>query len=69
MSATTPDFLFGRLEIEPLCKSCHPTGHKDQTKVDAFLAEWRGKQRPNGRTILDSSVCTDCHGEHALPKK
>jgi len=69
MSATTPDFLFGRQEIEPLCKSCHPAGHEDQAKVDAFLAEWRGKQRPNGRTILDTSTCTDCHGEHVIPKK
>ena len=32
----------------------------------AFLAEWKGKTRPNGRLILQQATCTDCHGTHVL---
>jgi len=60
-----PDVIWGRAEIEPFCKQCHPK-HKDPEKVDAFLAEWEGKRRENGRWVLRGSVCTDCHGKHAI---
>jgi len=60
-----PDVIWGRAEIEPFCKQCHPK-HKDQKEVDAFLAEWEGKRRENGRWVLRGSVCTDCHGKHAI---
>jgi hypothetical protein len=67
MLMTRPDILYGRNEVEPFCKACH-TAHKDPEKVDAFLAEWRGRDRPNGRLITSSSICTDCHGTHNLHK-
>jgi hypothetical protein len=60
-----PDVIWGRAEIEPFCRQCHPK-HKDPQKVDAFLAEWEGKRRENGRWVLRGSVCTDCHGQHAI---
>ena len=62
---TPPDVLFGRAEIDPFCTPCHAQ-HKDQAKVDAFLQEWQGKVRPNGRTIRKNAVCTDCHGVHTI---
>ena len=64
MAATPPDFLFGRKEIEPLCRSCHTDEHANPDAVEEFRELWRGKQRPNGRSIDERSVCTDCHGEH-----
>jgi len=60
-----PDQLFGRAEIEPLCTSCHKT-HKRSDEYDLFLGEWLGKYRPNGRVIRRNSICTDCHGNHAV---
>lgn len=60
-----PDLLFGRSEVEPFCRSCHPA-HKDMAKVDAFLSEWHGRERPNGRVVTSASICTDCHGTHNL---
>jgi len=60
-----PDVIWGRAEIGPFCKQCHPK-HKEQEKVDAFLEEWEGKRRENGRWVLRGSVCTDCHGKHAI---
>lgn len=69
MSATTPDFLFGRKEIPGLCSACHEDGHANPDAVDAFREQWRGKQRPNGRSVAADSVCTDCHGNHAIAKQ
>jgi len=60
-----PDVVWGRREMEPFCKQCHPE-HKHPDKVDAFMEEWESKRRPNGRWIETHSVCTDCHGEHAV---
>jgi hypothetical protein len=68
MAATKPDILFGRAEVEPFCKKCHPKEHKNPEAVAAFREQWRGKQRPSGRAIADHSICTDCHGQHVLPK-
>jgi len=65
LNITPPDVTFGRSEIVPFCLPCHPT-HKTGEKYDAFVTEWHGKRRPNGRMILDNSVCTDCHGNHAI---
>lgn len=62
---TKPDVLFGRAEVAEFCSRCHE-GHKDPAKAEAFLAEWKGKTRPNGRLILAQAMCTDCHGEHAI---
>jgi hypothetical protein len=66
-AAAKPDVLFGRSEVEPFCKKCHAT-HKDPKAVATFLAEWKGKRRPQGRLILSNAVCTDCHGLHRLPR-
>jgi len=62
---TTPDRLFGRAEIAPYCRNCH-LEHKMSKAYDDFLEKWHSKRRPNGRMILDDSVCTDCHGNHAI---
>lgn len=65
MNITPPDMLFGRAEIAPYCKTCHRS-HKKGKVYDTFVKKWHSKRRPNGRMILDDSVCTDCHGNHAV---
>ena len=65
LNITPPDKLFGRAEIAGFCKDCHPTHKKGQVYED-FVKKWHSKRRPNGRMVLDDSVCTDCHGEHAV---
>jgi hypothetical protein len=65
MNITPPDRLFGRAEITEFCQDCHPT-HKQSKRYDAFVRKWLDKRRPNGRMVLDDSVCTDCHGKHAI---
>ena len=65
-SRTKPDILFGRAQVAPFCTRCHGP-HADPEKVQAFLTEWKGKARPNGRLILKQAMCTDCHGVHAIP--
>jgi len=65
LNVTPPDVLLGRSEIDLFCKTCHPT-HETGADCDAFLEKWRGKRRPNGRMIIPESVCTDCHGNHAI---
>ena len=65
-SRTKPDILFGRAQVAAFCMRCHEQ-HADAGKVAAFLAEWKGRTRPNGRLILQQAMCTDCHGTHALP--
>lgn len=63
MQVTKPDRLFGRGEVNSMCRSCHEA-HKNVEKVDAFRKEWLGKTRSNGRLITKTSICTDCHGTH-----
>jgi hypothetical protein len=65
MNIIRPDVLWGRAEIVPFCRQCHK-GHKDPAKLEAFHKEWDGKRRPNGRWVMEESVCTDCHGVHAI---
>ena len=60
-----PDVIWGRAEIEAFCKQCHEK-HKQPQAVEEFREEWMSKRRPNGRWVLEDSVCTDCHGEHAI---
>ena len=60
---TPPDRLFGRAEIDSFCKGCHRTHVRGKT-YDDFVKKWHSRRRPNGRMILDDSVCTDCHGNH-----
>lgn len=61
----SPDILFGRAEIDSFCKSCHPT-HSTGETYNTFVKKWSGKRRPNGRPVDQNSVCTDCHGTHAV---
>ena len=65
MNITPPDKLFGRAEVVPFCKTCHRS-HKKGKAYDDFVKKWHSRRRPNGRMILDDSVCTDCHGNHAV---
>lgn len=65
LNITPPDRLFGRAEIDSFCKGCHST-HVAGRVYDDFVKKWHSKRRPNGRMILDDSVCTDCHGNHAI---
>ncbi|MHC4593435.1 MAG: family 16 glycoside hydrolase [Planctomycetota bacterium] len=78
MLMTQPDLLFGRAEVNKMCSNptCHKPGgqrtvygrqdHADPVAVEAFFEKWRGRMRPNGRTVTTDSVCTDCHGKHNL---
>lgn len=68
MLMTKPDLLFGRSEVERMCKTCHHDPHEDPAAVEAFHKKWLGRTRPNGRTVAADSVCTDCHGTHNLDK-
>jgi cytochrome c5 len=65
-SRTKPDLLYGRAQVAGFCTRCHGR-HTHPERVQAFLAEWKGKTRPNGRLILQQATCTDCHGLHAIP--
>jgi len=80
MLMTEPDLLYGRAEVNRMCSNptCHKPGadrpfygrqdHMDQQAVEEFFKKWRGRMRPNGRTVGPDSVCTDCHGTHNLDK-
>jgi 3-keto-disaccharide hydrolase len=78
MKMTKPDLLYGRAEVRKLCSKCHKPrdghpyyerqDHKNPAAVEAFIKEWRGRMRPNGRTVNINSVCTDCHGTHNIVK-
>jgi hypothetical protein len=63
MAATRPDRLFGRAEVNEMCRECHGD-HKNKDAVDEFRREWYGKRRSNGQLIRTDSICTDCHGRH-----
>jgi hypothetical protein len=66
---TKPDLIYGRAEVVGFCKQCHES-HKKPEAVAAFQAEWLNKTRPeNKRFIREDAVCTDCHGQHTIPKK
>ena len=69
MLMTKPDRLYGRTEVEAMCKKCHQDTHEEPGKVSAFRQKWMGKRRSNGRVINTDSVCTDCHGAHNIIKK
>jgi len=62
---TRPDVIWGRAEIAAFCRQCHKK-HKKPDAVKEFRDEWLSKRRPNGRVVLEDSVCTDCHGKHAI---
>jgi len=62
-----PDVIWGRAEIPRFCGQCHaPEDHPKGKKFQEFFAKWEDKRRPNGRWVAEDSVCTDCHGNHAI---
>ncbi|NIP28810.1 MAG: hypothetical protein GWN67_06605 [Phycisphaerae bacterium] len=65
---TSPDVLYGRTEVESMCRHCHRS-HKDKRAVENFRAKWLGKKRENGRNITAESTCTDCHGLHTISRR
>jgi hypothetical protein len=65
---TSPDVLYGRTEVESMCRHCHRS-HKDKREVENFRAKWLGKKRENGRNITAESTCTDCHGLHTISRR
>lgn len=70
MLMSKPDHLFGRREVDGMCGKCHEQPHQDKSKeVQAFLRQWQGRDRPNGRVITEKSICTDCHGTHNIAKE
>jgi len=60
-----PDVIWGRAEIDDFCKQCHAK-HKKSKAYDAFVAKWIDRRRVTGRYVTKDSVCTDCHGRHAI---
>ena len=70
MLMTTPDRLYGRRQVDAMCADCHDKPHEGKPReLKAFLEKWRGRDRPNGRVVTETSICTDCHGTHVLAKK
>ena len=66
---TMPDVLWGRAETEPFCGQCHEKEKHPVEEVVEFRRKWQGKQRPNQRWVKEESICTDCHGNHAIPRE
>jgi hypothetical protein len=64
-NVTSPDVLFGRAQIGPFCKRCHPD-HPSTPAYEDFINEWLGRRRPNGAVLLKDATCTDCHGQHTI---
>ncbi len=66
---TPPDILYGRTEVEAMCKQCHQQDHKSPQAVEAFRQKWGGRKRENGRNVTENSICADCHGRHTIPRR
>ncbi|MHC4457808.1 MAG: hypothetical protein ACYS0I_12125 [Planctomycetota bacterium] len=65
---TSPDVLYGRSQVNPMCNNCHKP-HKFPRAVENFRKKWLGKKRENGRSIIEDSICTDCHGLHTIARR
>ena len=65
---TSPDILYGRIEVEAMCNHCHQP-HKNTKQVEAFRRKWLVRKRENGRGITADSICTDCHGLHTVARR
>jgi len=63
-----PDVVFSRERIDEFCGQCHDPSHHPERKAKRFLERWQGRPGPNGRMISAQSICTDCHGNHIIPK-
>jgi hypothetical protein len=57
-NGTAPDRMYTRDKINASCMACHPKDKIDTPQHTAVLADTEGKK-----------VCTDCHGEHRLPRR
>jgi hypothetical protein len=56
-NGTAPDIMYPRDKINPACMTCHPRDKLSILKHEVVIAG------------SDPRVCTDCHGEHRLPKR
>ncbi|OHB66612.1 MAG: hypothetical protein A2V70_07535 [Planctomycetes bacterium RBG_13_63_9] len=61
IGATKPDVLFGRKEIGPSCRECHPNHNVPPQKIVARFLQRNVAPKP-------SPVCTDCHGSHKIER-
>lgn len=61
---TPPEKMYPAEKIEPACQACHDTHDAPAKKV---LARWR--EKCPDKTDPKQLVCTDCHGEHRLPRR
>lgn len=56
-NGTAPDIMYPRDKINPACLSCHPRDKIDAPQHELVFAR------------SDPKLCTDCHGDHRLPKR
>ncbi len=57
-NGTAPDRMYTRDKINSSCMACHPKDKIDTPQHTAILANLSGQK-----------VCTDCHGDHRLPRR
>lgn len=63
-----PDVVFTREQVDAHCGGCHDPSRHPERKARRFMEQYEGHPGPNGRIITASSICTDCHGHHIMPK-
>jgi hypothetical protein len=61
---TPPDKMYPADRIDGACQACHDTHDVPAKKV---LARWR--QKCPAKTDPEQLTCTDCHGDHRLPRR
>jgi len=61
---TPPDVMYPRTRVDRNCAECH---HEHDVAARKVIACW--EERCPERTDPDDIVCTDCHGEHRLPRR
>jgi len=57
-NGTPPGIMYAPDKINPLCIGCHDKDEIDTEDHEEFLAG-----------TADEKYCTDCHGDHRLPKR
>ena len=67
VGATKPDVCFQRPQVNPFCRTCHPSHDVAPEKV---LARWQELRAANGarHKATGPVACTDCHGRHKIAK-
>jgi hypothetical protein len=56
-NGTAPDIMYPRDKINPACMTCHPRDKMQAPQHELAFAK------------SDPKVCTDCHGDHRLPRR